>query len=182
MIQIFLSCFPQNFHVLHCGIIHFFVFKWIFFQPSWWFLQCLFQASLCRVIKSFQQSVFWCWGGTLLIAFCLFFFFLILGGDGLYQWKPRNNEVLIAWVLSVSEHLLHWEFSCSAERFVCMLAVLLYIQQMWGFGNEAVGIWGSYFYYWRDLRMVLLGLCNHNATGLCCIQVSSPVLELCCWG
>lgn len=135
-----------------------------------------------ELLKAFSKVYFDVGVALYWLLSAFFFFFLILGGDGLYQWKPRNNEVLIAWVLSVSEHLLHWEFSCSAERFVCMLAVLLYIQQMWGFGNEAVGIWGSYFYYWRDLRMVLLGLCNHNATGLCCIQVSSPVLELCCWG
>lgn len=90
-------CFSRSLHVLHCKIIHFHIS--VFFSSLAGGLFSVFpRTCLCRDIKSFQQGIFCCCGDTLLLAFCFFF---MHGGDGLhYQWKPRNNDVLITSVLT----------------------------------------------------------------------------------
>lgn len=97
--DLFLS-FSRRLHVLHCKITHFLISKLIFFQPSWRFLQCLLQDISLDVetLKAFSR-VYSVVGVTLCCLPTAFFF--MRGGDGLqYQWKPRNNGVLITSVFT----------------------------------------------------------------------------------
>lgn len=94
----------------------------IFSSLAGGFFSIFSRASLCRDIKSFQQSLFWCCSDILLLAFCFsFFFFLSMHrSDGFrYRRKPVNSNVVITWVFTCSGVLLQWEFPFSGTRWAC---------------------------------------------------------------
>lgn len=142
------------------------------------FFSVFSKASLCRDITSFQQSVFWCWGDALLLVFC-WGFFLMRGVDGLYQWTPRNDDVLITSVLTREGVLSAARVpSCVCEA--CNVAAPPADGGVWEWAPKYLG--KLRYSCWRDFRIVLLELCSRDAAGPCCVQMSSPIPELCCWG